>query len=173
MMSTSSKSAPARSTAWISSPRRAKSADSIEGAIFIFSSSLSQARGEKSVGRVPVRQGEKIFAAGHLPRARGQKVRGVLQGKRFVSIKKILHHALVFLRRERAGGVDQNAAGLQIGGRPAEDFLLQAGEGRGLRLLPAPLRPRGRPPNPQGGAGEVRQNPIVGQSRRSHPLQPG
>src|SRR5258706_4857917 len=99
---------PAVSSAAICSPRRAKSAERIDGRISTMSRWNSCYHGsEKAIPTVPAGQ----------PKVGGGD-------------RQTRHNVFVFFPFQRTGGVDQPPAGLQTIERPLEDLALQLSEAR-------------------------------------------
>src|SRR5665213_1421674 len=116
MTSTWSMRHPAASSAAICSPRRAKSAERIDGRISTMDGTLNYNCGEEPVSRV---------AAG--------------QAKMGGGYRQSVYYVFVFFPFERTGGIDQLAAGLQVWKRLFQDLALHIGEPRQVGLAQPPF----------------------------------
>src|SRR5947208_8659126 len=150
-------SAPAASTLAISSARIPKSADRIEGAILIMpsytpngSATAESDRGE-AVG--PVAVGQTADEAGRIGSDR--KVGGRVDDEGVVGVEERANDAVVLLRLEGAGGVDEPAAGLHERRRRRQDAALALrGDGDVADLAP-PLHLRVPAHDAEAGARRI------------------
>src|SRR5258706_14036741 len=78
------------------------------------SNSLSHARSKKTVGVVALRQRLEIAATDHMLSGIGKITRGICQLKLLMPGEKVFDNRIVFITRERASRIDQNAARFEI-----------------------------------------------------------
>src|SRR6185437_11789744 len=127
---------------------------------------------EEAVGAVARRREPQHVALGGRRAADGLGPDGADRQQREIAVRgeEALDLRLVLLAQQRAGDIDQPAAGLGQPGRTAEDLALERGElGKILRPEP-PFGVGVAPPGPGAGAGRVDEDAVEAVRMALHPF---